>query len=200
MTNCPDDTPLADDVPAADAAEQHQPAADSAEDAGLDLRCVADLLQRDTNPSDMIRSSHHRAIARRRTRHRHRPVLSAGNPVVFAAISRGAVRPGPVEQVRLRGAGGDQCGVIPVLGPVVLGEGHQRISQTQRAHVMRLGGLRDLDKRLVKTAAPQRDEHTFSGVEDPRPRAARILRPARRIHSHSPPAFISAQSHTPYNL
>ena len=31
-----DDTPRADDVPAADAAEQHQPAAPSAEDAGLD--------------------------------------------------------------------------------------------------------------------------------------------------------------------
>ena len=43
MTNCPDDTPLADDIPAADAAEQRQPAADSAEDAGLDSRCVADL-------------------------------------------------------------------------------------------------------------------------------------------------------------
>jgi hypothetical protein len=54
MTHCPDDTPLADDIPAADAAEQHQPAADSAEDAGLDPRCVADLLQRDANPSDVI--------------------------------------------------------------------------------------------------------------------------------------------------
>ena len=54
MTNCPDDTALADDIPAADAAEQHQPAADSAEDAGLDSRCVADLLQRDANPSDVI--------------------------------------------------------------------------------------------------------------------------------------------------
>jgi MerR family transcriptional regulator, heat shock protein HspR len=54
MTNCPDDTPLADDVDAADAAEQHQPAADSAEDAGLDPRCVADLLKRDANPSDVI--------------------------------------------------------------------------------------------------------------------------------------------------
>jgi len=44
MTNCSDDTPLADDIPAAD----------SAEDAGLDPRCVADLLQRDANPSDVI--------------------------------------------------------------------------------------------------------------------------------------------------
>ena len=33
MTNCPDDTPLADDIPAADAAEQRQPADHSAEDA-----------------------------------------------------------------------------------------------------------------------------------------------------------------------
>ena len=54
MTNCPDDTALADDIPAADAAEQHQPAHDSTEDAGLDSRCVADLLQRDANPSDVI--------------------------------------------------------------------------------------------------------------------------------------------------
>jgi hypothetical protein len=35
-------------------AEQHQPAADSAEDARLDPRCAADLLQRDANPSDVI--------------------------------------------------------------------------------------------------------------------------------------------------
>jgi hypothetical protein len=48
MTNCPED------ISAADAAEQRQPAADSAEDAGLDPRCVADLLQRDANPSDVI--------------------------------------------------------------------------------------------------------------------------------------------------
>ena len=54
MTNCPDDTPLADDIPAADAAEQHQAADDSAEDAGLDPREVANLLQRDANPSDVI--------------------------------------------------------------------------------------------------------------------------------------------------
>ncbi len=40
MTNCPDDTPMADDIPAADAAEQHQPADDCAEDAGLDPRVV----------------------------------------------------------------------------------------------------------------------------------------------------------------
>ena len=36
MTIYLDDTPLADDVPAADAAEQHQPADLCAEDAGLD--------------------------------------------------------------------------------------------------------------------------------------------------------------------
>ena len=49
-----DDTPLADDVPAADAAEQRQPIDVAAEDAGLDPRCVADLLQRDANPADVI--------------------------------------------------------------------------------------------------------------------------------------------------
>ena len=54
MTIYLDDIPLADDVPAADAAEQHQPAADSADDAGLDPREVANLLQRDANPSDVI--------------------------------------------------------------------------------------------------------------------------------------------------
>ena len=54
MTIYLDDNPLADDVPAADAAEQHQPADGSVEDAGLDPRCVADLLQRDANPSDVI--------------------------------------------------------------------------------------------------------------------------------------------------
>ena len=54
MTNYLDDTPLADDVPAADAAEQHQPADDSAEDAGLDPREVANLLQHEANPSDVI--------------------------------------------------------------------------------------------------------------------------------------------------
>ena len=54
MTIDPDDNQLADDVPVADAAEQHQPADDSAEDAGLDPREVADLLQRNVNPSDVI--------------------------------------------------------------------------------------------------------------------------------------------------
>ena len=54
MTIYLDDIPLADDVPAADAVEQHQPADVSVEDAGLDPRYVANLLQRDANPSDVI--------------------------------------------------------------------------------------------------------------------------------------------------
>jgi hypothetical protein len=49
-----DDDPLADEFPGADGAEQRQPADNSAEDAGLDPRCVADLLQRDANPADVI--------------------------------------------------------------------------------------------------------------------------------------------------
>ena len=40
-----DDTPLADRVPAAHAAGQRQPVDVCAEDADLDPRCVADLLQ-----------------------------------------------------------------------------------------------------------------------------------------------------------
>ena len=54
MTIYLDDIPLADDVPAADAAEQHQPADVSVEDAGLDTRYVANLIQRDANPADVI--------------------------------------------------------------------------------------------------------------------------------------------------
>ncbi|UNB52656.1 hypothetical protein [Mycolicibacterium sp. YH-1] len=54
MTIYLDDTALPDDVPAADAAEQHQLAGDSAEDAGLDPSCVPDRLQRDANPSKVI--------------------------------------------------------------------------------------------------------------------------------------------------
>jgi hypothetical protein len=69
---------------------------------------------------------------------------------------------------------------LPILGRLVLGQGHQRISQTERAHVMRLRGPHNLDKRLVDRAAAQRDEHAFGGVEDPGPRTARILRPAQR--------------------
>ena len=54
MTMYLDDIPLADDVPAADAAEQLPPADDSVEDAGLDTRYVANLSQRDANPADVI--------------------------------------------------------------------------------------------------------------------------------------------------
>ena len=49
-----DTNALADDVPIADAIEQHQPADASVEDAGLDTEQVADLQQRDANPSDAI--------------------------------------------------------------------------------------------------------------------------------------------------
>ena len=54
MTINRDDTPLADDVPPADAAEQRQPVDDSADDAGLDPERLADMLQRDANPPDVI--------------------------------------------------------------------------------------------------------------------------------------------------
>jgi hypothetical protein len=49
-----DTNTLADDVPVADAIEQHQPADASVEDAGLDTEQIADLLQRDANPFDAI--------------------------------------------------------------------------------------------------------------------------------------------------
>ena len=49
-----DDTPPADDVPTADAAEQRQPADVSAEDAGLDTRHVANQIKRDANPADVM--------------------------------------------------------------------------------------------------------------------------------------------------
>ena len=49
-----DTNALADDVPVVDAIAQHQPADASVEDAGLDTEQVADLLQRDANPSDAI--------------------------------------------------------------------------------------------------------------------------------------------------
>ena len=54
MTIYLDDNPFADDVPGADAAEQRQPVDVSAGDVGLDPEHVADLLQRDANPSDVI--------------------------------------------------------------------------------------------------------------------------------------------------
>src|SRR4029079_4651076 len=97
-------------------------------------------------------------------------------------MSRAATWPNPVQQVAPRDAGSDQRSIVSVLGRLVLGQRHQRVRQTQRAHVMRLGGLHDLDKRLVEAAAPQRNKHTFGGVEDPRPRPARIRRPTKRVH------------------
>ena len=54
MTIYLDDTPLADDIPRADAAEQQQPADITVEDAGLDTGSLANLLQRDANPADVI--------------------------------------------------------------------------------------------------------------------------------------------------
>ena len=48
------DDPLADEVPAADAAEQRQPVDVRADDEGLDPRWVADLLLRDANCFDLI--------------------------------------------------------------------------------------------------------------------------------------------------
>jgi hypothetical protein len=80
------------------------------------------------------------------------------------------------------GAGGNDCGVIDIRGRLVLSYGHQCISQTQRTYGMRFRRLRDLDKRLVKGAAPQGDKHAFRDVEDPRTRSATILRPASRVH------------------
>ena len=49
-----DDTPLVDEVPAADAGEQRPPVDVRADDEGLDPRCVADLLLPDANCSDLI--------------------------------------------------------------------------------------------------------------------------------------------------
>ena len=190
MTNCPDDTPLADDIPAADAAEQHQPAADSAEDAGLDPRCVADLLQRDANPSDVIDQAIIVPLPDDDPDTRRHRVLSTGN-VVVAAKQHAAAWPGPVQQVRPRGAGGADRGVLTVRGRLALGQRHQCISQTHSAHVVRLGGLHDLDERVVERAAPQRNEHAFGGVEDPCARPTRILRSARRVQLTLPPAVYS---------
>src|SRR4029078_7930100 len=89
--------------------------------------------------------------------------------------------------------------VLPFLGRVVLSKRHQRISQTQSAHVMRLGGLHDIHKRLGGCAAPQRDEHTFGGVEDPRPRPARILRPAKRVQLELTSWTHLYPNYTPHN-
>ena len=54
MTIYLDHGPLADDIPAADAVEQQQPADVSVEDAGLDPGYVTNLLHCDANPSDVI--------------------------------------------------------------------------------------------------------------------------------------------------
>ena len=45
---------MPDQVPVADAVEQHQPTDLGAEDAGLDPESLTDLLQRDANPADVI--------------------------------------------------------------------------------------------------------------------------------------------------
>jgi MerR family transcriptional regulator, heat shock protein HspR len=54
MTINPDENPLPDDVPIADAAEQQQLIEVSAERAGLDFHQLADVLGRDANPADII--------------------------------------------------------------------------------------------------------------------------------------------------
>ncbi len=54
MTINPEDNPLADEVPVADAVEQQQPAALDIEDAGLDPEHVANRLQTDANTVDVI--------------------------------------------------------------------------------------------------------------------------------------------------
>ncbi|HTZ15761.1 MAG TPA: hypothetical protein VMC78_19470 [Mycobacterium sp.] len=54
MTINPEDNPLADEVPVADAVEQQQPAALGAEDTGLDPEHVEDRLQTDANTVDVI--------------------------------------------------------------------------------------------------------------------------------------------------
>ena len=99
-----------------------------------------------------------------------------------------------------RSTGGDERGAFPILGRLVLGQGHQRISQTQRAHVMRLRGPHNLDKRLVERAAARRDEHAFRSVEDPRPRTARILRPAQRAQLALTSCSSAYPDHAAHNL
>lgn len=54
MTINPEDKPLTDEVPVADAVEQQQPAAPDVEDAGLDSQHVADRLLTDANAFDVI--------------------------------------------------------------------------------------------------------------------------------------------------
>ena len=55
-----------------------------------------------------------------------------------------------------RRARGVERRVLPFLGRLVLSKRHHRISQTQSAHVMRLRGPHNLDKRLVERAAARR--------------------------------------------
>ena len=54
MTINPENNPLADEVPVADAVEQQQPAALGDEHAGLDPEYVANRLQTDANTVDVI--------------------------------------------------------------------------------------------------------------------------------------------------
>jgi hypothetical protein len=54
MTTNPEDKPLADDVPVADAVEQQQPAVLDVEEVGLDPKHVEDRLQTDANTFDVI--------------------------------------------------------------------------------------------------------------------------------------------------
>ena len=173
-----DDYTLADEVPAADAVEQQQPVDVSVEDAGLDPGYVTNLLQRDANPLDVIdqaiivptttATSTPPGSKRREQRRLRRHVARRG--------PTGSGRQGaPTQRGRPRTRRRRRPGT-PGFGP-----GHQCISQTPGAQVMGLRGLHDLDKRLVECVAPQRDEHAFGGVADPRPRTARILRPARRV-------------------
>jgi hypothetical protein len=49
-----DTNAVTDEVPVADAVEQHQPTDLSPEDIGLDPEGLTDLLQRDANPFDVI--------------------------------------------------------------------------------------------------------------------------------------------------
>jgi hypothetical protein len=54
MTNYRDETPLEHDVPVADAEEQHQPVEVEPEEAGLDPDYIAEHLEGEANPPDVI--------------------------------------------------------------------------------------------------------------------------------------------------
>jgi hypothetical protein len=86
-----------------------------------------------------------------------------------------------VEEGAPRGAGGDGRGVIDIRRCPGLSDGHQCISQTERAHVVGFGGLHDLDERLVQTA-------TRSAMSTPSA-VSRIRAPARRGSCDRPDAF-----------